>query len=77
MFSPDDGYASLDELLWQPLPGVDVSGSPKSVQDRDEDRHTHPTTVSYWSEFSQEVKERLCKPDIVVSCFYSCGSQLA
>ncbi|KAL3131822.1 hypothetical protein ABBQ38_007536 [Trebouxia sp. C0009 RCD-2024] len=61
----DDGYASLDELLWQPLPRVEVSGSSRSVRDRDEDRHTHPTTVSYWSGFSQAVKARLCKPDIV------------
>jgi len=69
--STDAGHASLDELLWQPLPKVDVSGSSRSVQDRDKDRHTHPTTVTHWREFCEEVKERLRQPDIVVSCFNS------
>ncbi|KAL3152890.1 hypothetical protein ABBQ38_012197 [Trebouxia sp. C0009 RCD-2024] len=60
-----DGHASLDELLWQPLPKVDVSRFSRSVQDRDEDRHTHPTTVAPWKKFCEEVKERLRQPDIM------------
>lgn len=69
--SSTDGHASLDELLWQPLPKVDVSRFSRSVQDRDEDRHTHPTTVAPWKKFCEEVKERLRQPDIMVSCFNS------
>ena len=69
--STDDGLASLDELLWQPLPKVKVSGSSASANDHDEDRHTHPTTVTHWKDFRVEVKERLSQPDIVVSCFDS------
>ncbi len=50
---------------------VDVLGSSRSVQHRDKDCHTHPTTVSHWWEFCEEVKKRLGQPDIMVSCFNS------
>ena len=56
------------KLLWQPLPAVIVSGSSKAVHDHDEDRHTHPTTVLYWTDFCDNVKSRLSQPDIMVCC---------
>ncbi len=51
---------SLNELLWQRLPRVDVAGSlgVTSVQVRDKDRLTHPTNINHWSGLFGKMEER-------------------